>query len=160
MPTTKIVSFATSDQETPDAFKTVVRFSETCRVWPADAVADLERLENAVQTPTLPDLDTASKMIGGWRAAVLASDVEGRRRALAELIDGINLDRIKRGQHSMTIHWTELGETLRRVAATLGDAPNLGIRYACADEIRTRPPEPCKRAAAVPHWGLLARGIG
>lgn len=81
---------------------------------------ELERLEAvAPSTPALPDLDEALGRVGDWGRALASTDVPGRRRVLAELIERVDPVRVGYGKYDADITWTKEGEALRLMAARL-----------------------------------------
>jgi DNA invertase Pin-like site-specific DNA recombinase len=96
---------------------------ETTEADMAAAAAKLDRLDGAVSAaPVLPPLDEIMAMIGSWKTAMAAADVDLRRQVLVELV--AHIDTVKRGhgKYDVRISWTTTGETLRSLVATLATA--------------------------------------
>jgi hypothetical protein len=88
------------------------------------ARADLEEaaralVEIARERPIrpLPPLATVIDRARAWRQALAAGGVGEQREVLAELVERVEVERLRRGVYRVEIAWTALGQALRAAPA-------------------------------------------
>jgi hypothetical protein len=87
------------------------------------AVAELDRLGARIPPAALRALQKVVQQAGGWRAILNGADVVEHRKVLGILIERIVPIRgSRRGQYTVKITWTALGQSLRQAVGTLNAA--------------------------------------
>lgn len=85
------------------------------------AVAQLEQFGGPVKSAaTLPSMDDAIRAAGGWKKLLAHGNVVAQREVLLHLIERVIPHRgPRRGQYTVHITWTALGNQFRQVAETV-----------------------------------------